>query len=67
MTTNIRLAVGGNWFGVAWYWYVLALIALVLQSGFVLKSRRDGITHRSKSFHQTATRAAGARTQRGVH
>jgi len=36
MTTNIMLAVGGNWFGVAWYWYVLALIALVLQSGFVL-------------------------------
>ncbi len=36
MTTNIMLAVSGNWFGVAWYWYVLALVALILQSGFVL-------------------------------
>jgi len=44
MTTNILLAVGGNWFGVAWYWYVLALIALVLQSGFVLiRERQVGI------------------------
>ncbi len=44
MTTNILLAVSGNWFGVAWYWYVLALIALVLQSGFVLiRERQVGI------------------------
>jgi hypothetical protein len=44
MTTNIMLAVSGNWFGVAWYWYVLALIALVLQSGFVLiRERQVGI------------------------
>jgi hypothetical protein len=44
MTTNIMLAVGGNWFGVAWYWYALVLIALVLQSGFVLiRERQVGI------------------------
>ena len=44
MTTNILLAVGGSWFGVAWYWYVLALSALVLQSGFVLiRERQVGI------------------------
>ena len=44
MTTNLMLAVSGNWFGVAWYWYLLALIALVLQSGFVLiRERQVGI------------------------
>jgi uncharacterized membrane protein YqiK len=44
MTTNIMLAVDGNWFGMAWYWYVLALITLVLQSGFVLiRERQVGI------------------------
>src|SRR5882757_10270001 len=44
MTTNILLAVGGIWFGVAWYWYALALIALVFQSGFVLiRERQVGI------------------------
>jgi uncharacterized membrane protein YqiK len=44
MTTNIMLAVSGNWFGVAWYWYALALIALVMQSGFVLiRERQAGI------------------------
>ena len=44
MTTNILLAVSGNWFGVAWYWYALALIALVLQSAFVLiRERQVGI------------------------
>jgi len=44
MTTNIMSAVSGNWFGVAWYWYVLALIVLVMQSGFVLiRERQAGI------------------------
>lgn len=44
MTTNIMLAVSGNWFGVAWYWYALVAVALVLQSGFVLiRERQVGI------------------------
>ena len=36
MTTNLLFAVNGVWFGVAWYWYVLALAALVLWSSLVL-------------------------------
>src|SRR5882672_1053687 len=44
MTTNIMLAVGGNWFDVAWYWYALVLIAIVGKSGFVLiRERQVGI------------------------
>ena len=26
MKTSILLVIGGNWFGIAWYWYALALI-----------------------------------------
>ena len=47
MTTNILLAVGGTWFGLAWYWYALVflgLLTLVLRSGFVLiRERQVGI------------------------
>jgi uncharacterized membrane protein YqiK len=44
MKTNILLAVGGNWFGVAWYWYVLALVSFVLLWSFVLiRERQVGI------------------------
>jgi uncharacterized membrane protein YqiK len=44
MTTNMMFAVGGPWFDVAWYWYALALAALVWQSGFVLiRERQAGI------------------------
>src|SRR5882672_4765367 len=44
MTTNIMLAVGSNWFDVAWYWYALVLVAIVGKSGFVLiRERQVGI------------------------
>ena len=44
MTTNILLAVGGHWFGVAWYWYALVLVTFVLLWSFVLiRERQVGI------------------------
>ncbi len=42
MTSNIMFATG--WFGFAWYWYALALVAFVIASGFVLiRERQVGI------------------------
>ena len=48
MMTNMLLAVGGPWFGVAWYWVVLASAALfllaILRASFVLiRERQAGI------------------------
>ena len=44
MTTNIMLAVGLSWPGVAWYWMVLAGIGLILVSSLVLiRERQVGI------------------------
>lgn len=44
MTTNILLAVGGHWFGVSWYWYVLGGIVLVLlMSQVLIRERQAGI------------------------
>ena len=44
MTMNILLAVGGNWLGGAWYWYLPGLTCLVLLSSLVLiRERQVGI------------------------
>jgi len=44
MTTNIMFAVGSHWFGVAWYWYALAMVGLVFLSSCVLiRERQVGI------------------------
>ena len=66
MTTNIMLAVGGNWFGVAWYWYALVLIALVLQSGFVLiRERQVGIVIKRFCRQVAAARTSARARRRG--
>jgi uncharacterized membrane protein YqiK len=44
MTTNIVFAFGSQWFGVAWYWYAVALVSLVLLSSCVLiRERQVGV------------------------
>jgi uncharacterized membrane protein YqiK len=48
MKTNILLAVGGNWFGIAWYWYVLVLalvpvLLVALWSYVLIRERQVGI------------------------
>src|SRR5882672_9776311 len=44
MTTNILLALGWYWFDVAWFWYALALVALIVFSSLVLiRERQVGV------------------------
>jgi len=44
MMTNILFAIGGNWFGVACYWYAVGTLLLLLPSGAVLiRERQVGI------------------------